>query len=135
MTLFTDELVIWGRLVCYCVSVAAIHTFSAFCSRFPTGSESCGLTLLCLCNASIIKNLQGLENASLCCCSCVGFFVFFLVSQPDSIELLFFSEAKKVLSKIASLQSVCSDSSMSEGSLQLESFLFYPSKFDFHFNR
>lgn len=30
--------------------------------------------------------------------------------------------------------SVCSDSSMSEGSLQLESFLFYPSKFDFHLN-
>lgn len=58
----------------------------------------------------------------------------FLVSQPDSIELLFFSEAKNILSKIASLQIVYSDSSMSEGSLQLESFLFYPSKFDFHLN-
>lgn len=33
---------------------------------FPTEGESCCLTLLCLCDASVIKDLQGLENASLC---------------------------------------------------------------------
>lgn len=37
-------------------------------------------------------------------------------------------------SKIAFIQSVCWDSFMSEGSLQLESCLLYPSKFDFHLN-
>lgn len=94
MTLFTDELGIWGHLVCYCVSIAhplaTIHTFSAFCSTFPTGGESCRLTLLCLCSASIIKDVQGLENASLCC----WFFFFFFLSQPGGIKLLFFFEAK-----------------------------------------
>lgn len=33
---------------------------------FPTEGESCCLTLLRLCDASVIKDLQGLENASLC---------------------------------------------------------------------
>lgn len=66
-------------------SVTVFRTCTTSVTDFPTDGESCCLILLCLCDASVIKDLQGLENASL-------WAFFFLISQHENIKIPFFSD-------------------------------------------
>lgn len=142
MTLFTDEVapkpgrawispnglksIIKQPTKVWCVFVFKSCTTSV--TDFPTDGESCCLTLLCLCDASVIKDLQGLENASLWAfCS--------FISQHESIKIPFFSDLvpNYLSSKITSIQRL--DSSVSEGTVQLKSCLLYRPKLNFHPNQ
>lgn len=84
---------IWGRLVCYCVSVAhPQHQDTRFQPSASDVQQAVSHAVwLCFASAMLpsLKIYKALKMQVY-----VVFLFFFLLSQPDGIELLFYSEAK-----------------------------------------